>query len=383
MDVDQQVQALDHSTLVPLIRRALDRDAAELVSWEHRQIYGGLGAAVALSTVHRLTGAARVGGETLPWPLILKVLARPAGSADAAGRAVAGWNREVLTFRSGLLDDLPPGLAAPRCFAIEERPEAIWLWLEDVAETVGPRWPLARFALAARHLGQFNGRYLAGRPLPDQPWLSRAVLRGRAERNAAFWAGQAPVRDQALLDRFFPSDLLDRARRVWDERHALLDALDRLPQTLVHGDADRRNLFARRGPAGEDETVAIDWAWTGVAAAGEELVNLVAASAIWFQVEERDLPALAEACLAGYGAGLAAAGWRGEARLPRVGFAVGTALRYGPFGPFTIMLRHPEMAPAMARATGHDPEALADRMAAVQRFAFDQLDAVHGDIAAL
>ena len=383
MDITQQVRDLGPQTLAPLIRQALDRDDATPVGWEHRPLYDGLGAAVALSTVHRLTGTARVGGATLPWSLILKVLARPAGPTDATGRPIAGWEREVLTFRSGLLDDLPPGLAAPRCFAIEERPEAIWLWLEDVAEAVGTRWPLARFALAARHLGRFNGRALAARLPPDAPWLSRAVLRGRAERNAAFWEGRVPVRDRALLDRFFPGDLLARARRVWDERYQLLDVLDRLPQTLVHGDADRRNLFARHGANGEDETVAIDWAWTGVAALGEEMVNLVAASAIWFQVAARDLPALAQACLESYAVGLADAGWQGDARLPRIGFAVGTALRYGPFGPFTVMLQHPEMGPAMARATGHGLEERADRMASVQQFAFDQLDAVRGDIAAL
>ena len=40
-------------------------------------------------------------------------------------------------------------------------------------------WPVARFGLAARHLGRFSGRSLVGHPLPDAPWLSRAVLRGR------------------------------------------------------------------------------------------------------------------------------------------------------------------------------------------------------------
>lgn len=375
MTIDQQVQDLDRATLAPLVRRALGRDDAELVGWEHRPISSLLGAA-ALSTVHRLSGTAQVAGATLPWSVILKILARPAAPP-------AGWDREILAFRSGLLENLPAGLSAPRCYAIEERPATVWIWQEDVAQEGEVRWPLERFALAARHFGRFSRQSLVGHPPPDAPWLSRAVLRGRANHNAAFWAGEVPVPDAALLGRLFPGDLQVRARRVWDERHALLDALDRLPQTVVHGDADRRNLFTRRGADGMEETVAIDWAWLGVAALGEDLVNLVAASTLWFQAEPRDLPVLAEACLAAYGTGLADAGWPGDARLARVGFVVGTALRYGPCGPFVPMLQYTEMARTMASASGYALEDLADRMAAVQQFAFDQLDTVRGDIAAL
>jgi hypothetical protein len=52
---------------------------------------------------------------------------RPAaGDAGPAHGDLAGWDREALAFRSGLLDDLPAGLDAPCCFAIGERPEAVW-----------------------------------------------------------------------------------------------------------------------------------------------------------------------------------------------------------------------------------------------------------------
>lgn len=378
MEVNQQVRALDRSTLSPLVRRVLGRDEAELVNWEFRTFSSLLGAA-ALSTVHQLSGTAQANGEVLPWSLILKILVRPTGAA-----AMPGWDREILAFRSGLLEDLPKGLAAPRCYAIEERAEAIWIWQEDVAtEDGGGHWPMARFALAARHLGRLAGYSLAGQPLPDAPWLGRAVLRGRIDQNADFWEGRLRVDDEALMDRIFPDGLIERARRVWEERHQLLDLLDRLPQTLVHGDADRRNLFARRDADGDEETAAIDWAWMGVAAVGWDLANLVVASALWYEAEIGELPALAEACLAGYCAGLADAGWAGDARLVRVGFAVGAALRYGPTGPIGFRLRYPEMGAAAARAAGHDPGESAARMGAGLRFALDQLDAVRGELAGL
>jgi hypothetical protein len=77
----------------------------------------------------------------------------------------------------------------------------------------------------------------------------------------------------------------------------------------VHDDAERRNLFAWRGPAG-NETVAIDWALSGEAAAGEGLVNLVVASVLWFRADVAALPELADRCLEGYVSGLAEADWR-------------------------------------------------------------------------
>jgi hypothetical protein len=158
--------------------------------------------------------------------------------------------------------------------------------------------------------------------------------------------------------------------------------LDRLPQTLVHGDADRRNLFARRGPAG-DETVAIDWAFTGVAAVGEELVNLVAASVLWFQADAAALPALADRCLEGYAAGLADAGWRGDPRLARVGFAVGAALRYGPLLAGPIARWGEAGLDAMMRGVGHSADESLACWAAVRRLAFDRLDAAEPLIASL
>ena len=166
------------------------------------------------------------------------------------------------------------------------------LWLEDLVDTAGPSWPLARFALAARHLGRFNGTYLDGRPLPNDAWLNQRLLRTRADRNAAFWSNLDAVRGLPLFRRGWPDDLGERAFSLFQERHVLLDLLERLPQTLRHADAGRRNLFARDSGSTR-ETVAIDWAYTGVGPIGEEVAPLVVASAIWFNgVTPAELPEL-------------------------------------------------------------------------------------------
>jgi hypothetical protein len=377
MDSELQLQVLAHTPLTTVVRRALDDAGAEVDAWDATRIHGGIGAAG--GGVYRFIGtarsarAARAAGGLLTWSLVLKVLQAPTTETTYVALAVEGWNREVLAYQSGLLAALPAGLAAPRCFDIGEHAGLVWLWLEDVVDYVGPRWPVPRFALAARHLGRLNGSYLAARPPPDYPWLQRTLLRWRVERNIAFWAEFDAARDAPWQRRCWPRDLGALALRLWERREPLLDLLDRLPQTLVHGDADRRNLFARLGPAG-DETVAIDWAFTGVAAVGEEIVNLVVASVLWFQAEAAALPDLADRCLEGYVAGLADAGWRGDPRLAQAGFVVAGALRYGPLLAGPIAQWGEAGVDTVVRGVGHSTDEWLSCWAAVRRFTFDQFD---------
>ena len=150
---------------------------------------------------------------------MLKILRDPTHSPAPGEAPPDGWDREVQAYRSGLLDDLPDRLVAARCYGIEERPGAAWLWLEDVTDEIGPHWPIARFALAARHLGRLSGRYLTERPLPDDPWLLlHGLLPSRAAVAAGFWDGFERVRDDPLARRIWPGDLGDRALRLWEER---------------------------------------------------------------------------------------------------------------------------------------------------------------------
>jgi hypothetical protein len=74
--------------------------------------------------------------------------------------------------------------------------------------------------------------------------------------------------------------------------------------------------------------VALDWAYLGHGAAGEELTPLVVASLAFFEAEGIAPLDLDAACFAGYVGGLQEAGWAGDARLVRLGFAAAAALRY-------------------------------------------------------
>jgi hypothetical protein len=280
----------------------------------------------------------------------------------------AYWKREALVYRAGLLEDLPDGLAAPRCFGVVEYPrEVLWIWLEEVVDTTGATWPLARYGLAARHLGGFNGAYLAGRPMPEYPWLSRDWLRSRTAsvaRGMPFLQCSSTW-EHPLVRRAFPPSVVDRLLRLFAERETFLRALVRLPQTLCHLDAWHGNLFAGRAPTGREQTVAIDWAFVGPAAVGEEISLIVWASLQDFKVELADAARLEESVLENYLEGLHEAGWRGDPRLARLGSIINAALQWGIFPEHLSDVLHESRHAALEQSLGHPVEAIVERSAAV------------------
>src|SRR5436305_473441 len=82
--------------------------------------------------------------------------------------------------------------------------------------------------------------------------------------------------DHPLVAPAFSPSAGARLQRLCARRERLLEALDQLPQTLCHWDFWRPNLFARRSAEGQDETGAVDWAFTGFGAVGTEVGQLVA-----------------------------------------------------------------------------------------------------------
>jgi hypothetical protein len=163
-----RLQAINQATLTPLVRQALGDEALAVTSWAHQPVYGGSGF---FAHIYRFAGSAQAGEQVAPWSLILKISQAALGSPDPPSTWY--WKREALVYQSGFLEQLAGGLVAPRCYAVHEPAEGeAWIWLEDLHDAVGPQWPLERYELAARHLGYFNGRYLAQQPAPTAAWLS-------------------------------------------------------------------------------------------------------------------------------------------------------------------------------------------------------------------
>lgn len=320
--MEPRVEAIDAARLHEPVRAALRSNVAVVVSWNHSAITRGIAGGTGESAVYRFQGEALVEGRLLPWRTILKIIRKAGGPQPPGG----DWKREVDAYRSGFFDHLTEGLAAPRCFGVKEFPDgARWLWLEDVEDEIA-KWPLERYGLAARHLGRFGGSFLIGASVPNWPWLSADFIR---QDLAGAIAEEERLRDsmgQPLMRQFFPVDAGARALRLLAERENFLGALDKLPQTLCHFDAFRRNLMARRS-RGNEETVLIDWAFVGRGPIGAELASLVWASLAMVEVDSADAAALGETAFSGFLSGLRDAGWSGDEQLVRLGYTAAITLR--------------------------------------------------------
>ena len=330
---DPVVQSIDRATVADVVRAALG-SAAALADWYVEPINPGWGSAT--GAMYRVAGSALLDRQVVSWSSILKVLHLTASRTNPASREVDHplyWEREALAYQSGLLDDLPGGVVAPRCLGVTRRlGDTLWLWLEEAREQYGPRWPLEQYARAAHCLGRFNGAYLAGQPIPAYPWLcGPASLRGMLDYFAGF---EDVIRDpQAwqppLVQRAIPASAAPRLLRLWAERAPLIAALERLPQTLCHKDAWRRNMFAPAGAGAAEGLVMIDWAYVGRGELGLDAGDLFAASYSLFGVELCAPRELDRVVFEQYLDGLRAAGWQGDWRMARFGYAAYAALKYG------------------------------------------------------
>jgi hypothetical protein len=337
--VPAQVEAIDRGTLTDPVRRMLQSSTAEVLEWQVRPLRGGFGNPVSLG-LYRFAGEAQDRGCVVPWSLVLKVAQSPAnvGASDMGeGEDETHWNywkREMYVFQSDLLESLPPGLAAPRCYGVEDRPgDIVWLWLEEVADIYSRAWSLDRYGLAARHFGRFNGGYLSDPSLLNHPWLSVGLLRQWCADLAGWlrlFSGlhQGPdIWAHPLILRIFPRPEKNPFLRFLRERERLLAMLDRLPQTICHKDAYPTNLMARRGADGGEETVALDWAMVGIGPVGEEIAQL--ALGALNQIEDLELKDVDRVLFEGYLVGLGEMGWRGDREVVRFGFVASAVFRTG------------------------------------------------------
>ena len=371
---------IQESELLPIVTQIIGRPVANSLTWELQpfEVQGGrVAGAVGLV---RLIGTAQVAGETIPWSVIVKIIRKPEPANDPTGfahipAASNFWQREILAYQSGILTDLVANLVAPRCYGINEQADGEWrIWLEDITEK--PKsWTLERYGIAASHLGQFNGSYLAGRPLPsEQPW----AYRGRSYEWVDFAATIVePFRRYAATaqgKRGLSAQSVARIEALLANAQPLQRLLRRLPLCLCHHDAFRRNLMARDLADCAFQTVAIDWSMLGYGAVGAEIGILTASSLNWMEVAGIHARELDQFIFDGYLAGLRDAGWQGDPRLARFGYTATAALAIGVARAMisaAFVWSNEEQARKEVAIIGHSRDAVHDQQALVQPFLLD------------
>ncbi|MHB8577794.1 MAG: protein kinase family protein [Dehalococcoidia bacterium] len=367
---------ISDTEVLDVARRLLNAGEAVVTTWRIDPIAYRVVNPVSAG-LFRVSGVALGAADRAIWSAVLK-LVRPGGQSSLAPESVDYWRRESLVYASDLLAGLPEGFRAARCFGVNDRPDGTaGIWLEDVRDRFDRRWPLSHYPPVARHIGRFNGAYLAGRPLPADPWLSGGVMQSSAEQrggNALAGIIDTKTWQHPLLLGVFPPSTRERLLRLWDDRGRLYAALSALPQTLCHFDLSRDNLFAGRRDDGSDETVAIDWAYPGIGALGADLSLLVPSPFFRCEQPADRLPEHAEAVFAAYVEGLRDAGWRGDARLPRLGYAAATALRTAFIAPTLAAALNERQRTAEEQRWQRPIAAILAQRAAVTSFLLDLAD---------
>ncbi|CAN5316121.1 hypothetical protein BH24CHL2_BH24CHL2_4930 [soil metagenome] len=315
---------VDATTLIAPVRQLLGDVVSSIHHWTIARSVAGGGDELGVWLVE---GTAVGSGGEQPWTIFLKGWSAPETVIDPAD-----WNwprRETLIYRSGTLADLPGGLTAPRFLGETNRADGShWLWLEGIPDD-DSAWSLTRYGQVARQLGQMNGAFLTDRALPDYPWLSRGWLRQWVEIAGSAVRDLERHADHPIVQQALPPPVAATLGQVWNQRHALLGLLGQLPQTFCHLDAYKRNLFFRKRPDGTDEVVAIDWGYAGIAALGEEIAALVAATLFFGEIPSEGAAELQQTVLAGYMEGLHDAGRSGSPEQVLMGYVASVALRYG------------------------------------------------------
>jgi hypothetical protein len=319
MESKDLAMLVDSAYLVSVLQRALGAQVVHVGEWGEHELKGGLEYG---SAIRRLQGSAVADGEDCSWSLVLKTIQPDLQFDDSQGYRY--WKRETQAYRSGLLQELPGQVTAPCCYDIREQSDrSVWIWLEDIQDEQEHPWSIERYARVARHLGQFNGAYLAGRPVPNDAWVAHDWLRKYLDHAAPMidLIRQNPA--HPTVRSMLPGIALPLTLAFWDERTRMLDVLDKLPQTFCHQDAFGRNLFYRR-----EQVVALDWGYAGIAPVGTELAPLIGAAFGLARFPSSQAKELDQACFEGYLEGLRQAGWAPDPRQVRVGYTLTVTLRY-------------------------------------------------------
>lgn len=323
--LDEIVRRVNVHKLTSIVRSVLKKQDIELLQWHWKSLYGG-GGGIQNSAVYRFEGSCTDPGQTMSqWSVILKII-RYQNNDDVSGSHY--WKREFEAYQSGWLSNLPTDtLRAPVCYESEIiTGKAVTLWLEDL-EGTHQEWNRNNLAIAARHLGEFNGAYLAHEAKPNYPWLSRNWIRRDVEIASKILPHVGKSASDTFLGRVISPERTAKCHDIYKDREIFLTAIAKLPKTIQHLDAFSRNLFSITNN-GQQSTIAIDWAFVGLETIGAELVSLFWVTLLFSGIEASDMADYERDLFENYIDGLKSVGLQPDRDLIRLGFTASLGLRH-------------------------------------------------------
>jgi hypothetical protein len=302
-DLLESLKAIDPSILTEVVRQDQNDPLFEITEWDVKRLSDkGI---INPDGLWLFSGDGKNSKGSQSWRIVLKILKRE--EQESPPSDLWHWKRELLWAQSGLMEHLPGPIKAPRFYKTEETADGAWLWQEHVENQCPNPWKLDDYAFVAQQLGQWNGAYLTGKPLPSEPWFTRQHYRS--------WYTQTdPEKDFQfpLNQKYMVGELRNRYEQLWTEREKFYNVLETLPQIFSHFDSQRRNLFIRKGKDGQDELVLVDWAVCGLGPLGAELFSLIGMSAALLEWDPSEVIQLDRVVFKNYLQGLGKAGWSGN-----------------------------------------------------------------------
>jgi hypothetical protein len=378
-NVLDELKAIDQAVLTEIVRKDQQDHELVLLDWtvvplSHEKIIDTTGGLFCFS------GQCQSHKGIQSWKVVMKCI-NHSDDPDEDQRVWYYWQREILAFQSGLLTQLPPGVRAPRFYGTTQNENNTWLWMEYIQETTSKQWSLEDFGRAAYQLGRFQGRYLVGTSLPDQPWLTQSFFRNVWDKEGRWSRFMDPTSTEnawqsPITQRGFDDRQKSRVLQLLEEKGRFFDANDRLPQVLCHNDASRRNfMWSRSAKTGEEELIGIDWAFSGIGAVGNDLGQLVGTSLFFFEYSPLNAEMLEAAQLEGYLAGLAENNIHLDARLVRLGYLISLAFWMGAMLPgWAAVMLAPNSEFNVQAMYGHNAEDVLEGWVQLDEFCLDRAE---------